>query len=298
MDADAYATLLTDLTAESQSVDGLLAGLDLAGWERPTPAAGWAVRDQASHLAYFDDTAVMSVTDPDRFRAEMAEVMKTGADFADVVAGRLRAMPPADLLAWVRSARASLLAAFAGRDPGTRVPWYGPDMSVASSATARLMETWAHGQDIADALGVTREPTGRLRHIAHLGVSTRGFAFVLRGRPVPDTPVRVDLAAPGGGTWAWGPDGATDRITGPAVDFCLLVTQRRNLADTALTVTGPAAAEWVSIAQAFAGPPSDGRPPLAEQPTPAPPTSPASPTPPAPPTSTASTGPAEAANTP
>jgi uncharacterized protein (TIGR03084 family) len=137
-------------------------------------------------------------------------------------------------------------------------------MSVASSATARLMETWAHGQDIADALGATREPTGRLRHIAHLGVSTRGFTFALRQRPVPGTPVRVELAAPGGGTWAWGPDGAPDRVTGPAVDFCLVVTQRRNLADTSLTVTGPAAAEWMAIAQAFAGLPTDGRPPLTE----------------------------------
>jgi uncharacterized protein (TIGR03084 family) len=266
MDADAYAGLLADLAAESQSVDGLLAGLNPAGWERPTPAAGWAIRDQASHLAYFDDTAVMSVTDPDQFRAGMTEVMKTGADFADVVAGRLRAMAPDDLLAWVRSARASLLAAFTGRDPRARVPWYGPDMSVASSATARLMETWAHGQDIADALGVTRAPTGRLRHIAHLGVGTRGFAFALRGRPVPDTPVRIKLAAPDGGTWSWGPEGTADRVTGPAVDFCLVVTQRRNLADTALTVTGPAATEWMAIAQAFAGPPSDGRPPLAAGP--------------------------------
>jgi uncharacterized protein (TIGR03084 family) len=262
MDNDAYPALLADLAAESESVDGLLAGLDAAGWDRPTPAVGWAIRDQASHLAYFDDTAVMSVTDPDQFRAGMTEVMKTGADFADVVAGRLRAMPPADLLAWVRSARASLLATFAGRDPRARVPWYGPDMSIASSATARLMETWAHGQDIADALGAAREPTGRLRHIAHLGVSTRGFAFALRGRPVPGTPVRVELAAPGGGTWAWGPDGTADLVAGPAVDFCLVVTQRRNLADTALKVTGPAAAEWMAIAQAFAGPPSDGRSPL------------------------------------
>jgi uncharacterized protein (TIGR03084 family) len=261
MDNDAYAVLLADLAAESQSVDGLLSGLDPAAWDRPTPAVGWAIRDQASHLAYFDGTAVTAMTDPDRFRAEAAEIMATGADFANVVASQHVTMPPADLLAWVRSARAGLLSAFAGRDPRARMPWYGPDMSVASSATARLMETWAHGQDIADALGTVREPTGRLRHIAHLGVGTRGFTFALRQRPVPDTPVRVELTAPAGGTWAWGPDGAADRVSGPAVDFCLVVTQRRNLADTALTVTGPAATEWMAIAQAFAGLPTDGRPP-------------------------------------
>ncbi|MEP7024102.1 MAG: TIGR03084 family metal-binding protein [Actinomycetota bacterium] len=261
MDTAAYAGLLADLAAESQSVDAMLGGLDPAGWERPTPAAGWAIRDQASHLAYFDETATVAVTDPDRFRAEAAEVMTAGADFANVLAGRLRGMPAAELLAWVRSARAALLAAYAGLDPRARIPWYGPDMSVASSATARLMETWAHGQDIADALGVDREPAARLRHIAHLGVSTRGFTFALRGRPSPVEPVRVELAAPGGGTWTWGPDGAPDQVTGPAVDFCLVVTQRRNPADTSLTVSGPAATRWMAIAQAFAGPPSPGRPP-------------------------------------
>ncbi len=123
------------------------------------------------------------------------------------------------------------------------------------------METWAHGQDVADALGVPREPTGRLRHIAHLGVRTFGFCFRLHGRPVPDPPVRVELTAPDGTTWAWGPAGARDRVTGPALDFCLVVTQRRHLTDTALEVHGPVATEWISIAQAFAGAPGGGRTP-------------------------------------
>jgi uncharacterized protein (TIGR03084 family) len=139
-------------------------------------------------------------------------------------------------------------------------------MSAASSLTARLMETWAHTQDIADALGVTREPTGRLSHVAHIGIGARAYSYAVRGQPVPDTPVRVELTAPDGTLWTWGPDDATDRITGTALDFCLLVTQRRHRDDLALVVAGPAAGQWVAIAQAFAGPPGPGRPPTRNAP--------------------------------
>ena len=165
------------------------------------------------------------------------------------------------MLAWFDGARGELLETFTKLDPRQRLPWFGPPMSAASSLTARLMETWAHTQDIADALGVTREPTGRLRHVAHIGIGARAYSYAVRGQPVPDTPVRVELTAPDGTVWTWGPDDATDRITGTALDFCLLVTQRRHRDDVALVVAGPAAAQWVAIAQAFAGPPGPGRPP-------------------------------------
>jgi uncharacterized protein (TIGR03084 family) len=263
MDASAWAALRADLAAESRDADGMLAGLEAADWERATPAEGWAVRDQVSHLAWVDDAAVTALTDPERFRAETAAMLAAtgaGRDPADRVARGLRGRTAAELLAWFRASRARLLDTFGQADPATRAPWYGPSMSAASSATARLMETWAHGQDIADALGVERTATARLRHIAHLGVRTRDFAYANRGLATPDRPVRVVLTAPDGGTWAWGPDDAADQVTGPALDFCLAVTQRRNLADTALTLTGPAATEWMGIAQAFAGPPGPGRP--------------------------------------
>jgi uncharacterized protein (TIGR03084 family) len=263
MDASAWAALRADLAAESRDADGMLAGLEAADWERATPAEGWAVRDQVSHLAWVDDAAVTALTDPERFRAETAAMLAAtgeGRDPADRVARGLRGRTAVELLAWFRASRARLLDTFGQADPATRAPWYGPSMSAASSATARLMETWAHGQDIADALGVERTATARLRHIAHLGVRTRDFAYANRGLATPDRPVRVVLTAPDGGTWAWGPDDAADQVTGPALDFCLAVTQRRNLADTALTLTGPVATEWMGIAQAFAGPPGPGRP--------------------------------------
>ena len=50
-------------------------------------------------------------------------------------------------------------------------------------------------------------------------------------------------------------------MTGPALDFCLLVTQRRHRDDLALSIDGPAATEWMTIAQAFAGTAGTGRSP-------------------------------------
>jgi uncharacterized protein (TIGR03084 family) len=134
-------------------------------------------------------------------------------------------------------------------------------MSAASSLTARIMETWAHTQDIADALGVTREPTDRLRHVAHIGVGARSFSYAVRGKSVPAVEIRVELEGPDGTAWTWGPDQAVNRISGPALDFCLLVTQRRHRNDLALAIEGPAAIEWMAIAQAFAGTAGTGRPP-------------------------------------
>jgi uncharacterized protein (TIGR03084 family) len=136
-------------------------------------------------------------------------------------------------------------------------------MSPASFATARLMEYWAHGQDVADALGVRRTPTARLRHICHLGLRTRGFSYSNRGLTPPDVPVAVELEAPDGSTWTYGEPSAQERVTGTAEDFCLLVTQRRHRGDTALVASGTTAQEWLGIAQCFAGPPGPGRAPRA-----------------------------------
>jgi uncharacterized protein (TIGR03084 family) len=252
--------LLDDLEAETEMIRALAADLDDTGVATPTPAAGWSVRDQLTHLAYFDETAHQAAVDPAGFRRDAATLMDLGDGFPDQVAAEHSHLGAEEARAWLDRARNAYLATFRGLDPRTRLPWYGPDMSAASSVTARLMETWAHGQDIADALAVVREPTDRLRHVAHLGVIAAGFSFALRGRPVPAAPVRVELVAPSGDTWAWGEAGAADRVKGTALDFCLVVTQRRHVADTALQVSGPVATEWISIAQAFAGTPGPGRP--------------------------------------
>ncbi len=263
MPAD-MAALLADLDAESAAFDVMLSRLSPADYLLPTPAQGWCIADQVSHLAFFDEAALLAATDPGRFRAQAAELVAVGPGFPDEVAARHREIPGPQLRAWLTAARRALIDGFAAVVPGRRLPWYGPDMSAASSVTARLMETWAHGQDVADALGIDRAASARLRHIAHIGVRTIGFSHALRGLPPPDAPIRIELTAPDGGTWTWGPSDASDVVRAPAVDFCLVVTQRRNPADTALAATGDAARRWISIAQAFAGAPGPGRPPAAQ----------------------------------
>jgi uncharacterized protein (TIGR03084 family) len=258
MPADLRA-LVEDLAAETASLRALTGPLDAGGWRRDTPAPGWTIADQVGHLAYFDEAAVVSAVTPDVFRAELARVEESGGLDPDAIADRYRHLDPPAVKDWFDRARARLLDVFAGLDPALRVPWFGPPMSIASALTARLMETWAHGQDVADALGVDREPTDRLRHVAHLGVGARAFSFAAHGRPAPTASVRVDLILPSGAHWAAGPADAADRIGGPALDFCLLVTQRRHRDDTDLGIVGAAADEWMSIAQAFAGVPGAGR---------------------------------------
>jgi uncharacterized protein (TIGR03084 family) len=219
------------------------------------------VADQIGHLTYFDANAALAVVDPDAFQDEMAALLGGGRSGDDITLGRYRAMSPDELLAAWRSNRDTLRAAGATLTNDTRIAWYGPSMGSKSFLTARLMEAWAHGQDIVDAVGATREPTDRLRHIAQLGFITRGWTYMNRGLDVPSTPVRVELTSPSGDTWSFGPDAthpAAESIVGPALDFCLVTTQRRHVDDTALVVTGSSARDWMEKAQLFAGPPSDG----------------------------------------
>ena len=255
------AVICDDLAAEHAELDAVVAELDEGGWHLPTPAQGWAVRDQISHLAFFDGAATTAACDPDRFRADAGDAL---ADPDALVASSVhagRAMASRQLLGWWREVRVRMLDAFRQLDPAARLPWYGPGMSAVSFATARLMETWAHGQDVADALGICRAPTDRLRHVAHIGVRALPNSFQARGLAVPAAPVRVELASPSGTAWTWGDAGARNVVRGSAVDFCLVVTQRSHLADTGLTAQGPAAEAWLPIAQAFAGSPGTGRRP-------------------------------------
>ncbi|MET8085255.1 TIGR03084 family metal-binding protein [Micromonospora sp. NPDC005237] len=254
--------LLADLADESADLDALVAPLPAADWARPTPAAGWSIGHQIAHLAWTDHVALLAATDTEAFYAtvtgapDVTRLVDAGAD------GFLA--PPVDLLARWRAGRAALADALAAVPAGEKLPWYGTRMSATSMATARMMETWAHGEDVADALSVVRPDSDRLRHVAHLGVRTLGHGFAAHGRPAPAAPVRVELVGPGGDMWTWGPADAADRLSGPARDFCLLVTQRRHRADLALVATGPIADEWLDVAQAFAGPPGAGRAPASE----------------------------------
>ncbi|WP_338897600.1 TIGR03084 family metal-binding protein [Streptomyces sp. TG1A-60] len=254
--------VIDDLCAEGDGLDALVAELSPERWALATPAPGWTVAHQIAHLAWTDRSSVLAVTDQDAFAREVENALTSPGDFVDNGAEEGAGKPPADLLAEWRAGRATLADALRAAPDGARFPWYGPPMSSASMATARLMETWAHGLDVADALGVPRiAPTDRLRHITRLGIRTRDFAFAVHGLTPPFEEFRVELAGPTGQLWAYGPEDATDRVTGPALDFCLLVTQRANRADLALRTEGSDAESWLDIAQAFAGPPGTGRAP-------------------------------------
>ncbi|HEV7657275.1 MAG TPA: TIGR03084 family metal-binding protein [Mycobacteriales bacterium] len=259
--AGRHDEVVADLRDESAELLDLLAPLDATGWGRPTPAAGWSIQDQVNHLAWFDEAAALAVTDPDEFRAGALALAGEAADFPDVLVTRQRGMAHTASHGWFRSARAAYLELAAATDGATRLPWYGVEMSMTSAVTARLMETWAHGQDVADALGVQRVPTARLRHVCHLGVATRDHSFRLRGLPAPAADVAVELSGPDGALWTWGSTSDGQRVSGPALDFCLLVTQRRHRADTALVAEGDVATAWLELAQAYAGAPGPGRRP-------------------------------------
>lgn len=253
--------LLGDLAEESADLERLVAPLAPAEWATPTPAEGWTIAHQIGHLAWTDEIATISARDADRFAKLVAEAGPRVLTFVDEAAEEAAAAEPAELLHRWRRSRAELADALRNVPAGAKVPWFGPPMSAASMVTARTMETWAHGQDVADALGVTRTPTARLRTVAHIGARTRNFAYMVRGKQAPAAEFRIELTAPDGSVWTWGPEDAEQRVTGSALDFCLLVTQRRHRDDLALTAVGADAAEWLTIAQAFAGPSGAGRAP-------------------------------------
>jgi uncharacterized protein (TIGR03084 family) len=251
--------LVADLGAESDDLDALVAPLPAHRWAEPTPAPGWTIAHQIGHLLWTDRVAWVAVTDAAGFAQVLQAAQTDPAGFVDAAAEELAALPPAALLTDWRVTRGRLHEALLTVPEGRKLPWFGPPMSAASMATARLMETWAHGLDVADALGVKRPATERLRSIAHIGVRTRDFAFVINNLAPPTEPFRVELRGPGGDTWSWGPPDAAQRVTGSAEDFCFLVTQRRPVSALDVTAHGPDAQRWLRIAQAFAGPPGPGR---------------------------------------
>ena len=252
-----FRELLADLARESEALWSLVAPLSLEQWGMPTPSAGWSIKDQIAHLAYFDRQTTSAVTNPGAFRADAQRLLAHGDDFVDHAVEELRHLRPARARRGFADARASLLAVLREESPRQRVPWFGPDMSIMSAASARLMETWAHGADIADALDVPIKDGLRLRHIAHLGAATRNHSFSVRALAVPSTEVRLELTTDDRELWSYGPGDAPDLVRGSLLEFCLVVTQRRHVDDTSLQASGPSARPWLEIAQAFAGPPTD-----------------------------------------
>jgi len=253
-------TICLDLKAQYQELDDLVAGLDKKKWLLETPFFHWTIFDEIAHITFFDQESLLAIEDPIRFKErakKVIEIIRSGDNWPERINPMLGPKVPAELLSYWRDIRTSLVRRLRTMYPGDRLIWYGPDMSARSFATARLMEAWAHAQDVFDTLREKRDNCDRLRHVAHIGVDTFGWSFKVKGMKIPLIEPRVELSGPAGELWVWGEPDASDRVWGSAEEFCLVVTQRRNMADTGLKWQGMHAGKWLSMAQAFAGVPQE-----------------------------------------
>ena len=240
---------LADLLAEGDELDALVSAQ--VDWAMPTPAVGWTVAHQIAHLASADANVLIAIRTPDAFDAVLKQAEAGGSQYADLDAAAGAAKGRSALLEQWRVGRIEVAAALREIPLGQGFPWYGSQLTSALMVPLRLMETWAHGQDVFDALGASHRPTGRLRQVASLGVIGRELSFYAAQLPVPAEPFRVELAGHDGRTWVWGPEDAEQRVQGSALDFCLRVTRRRSRAETDLTAVGKDADKWLDIARVF-----------------------------------------------
>jgi uncharacterized protein (TIGR03084 family) len=253
-----------DFRDESDALFALLDALDDRDWSRNTQFKQWTINYIVVHLHIGNHLADLSLTDGDAFTEfvrDLAAARKQGSRRLDSTQAWMGGARNRDLLNRYRDFYREMTDRFAVAEPRKRVKWVGPDMSVLSSITARLMETWAHGQAIYDLLGQERSVTDRIKNVAVIGINTFGWTFTNRGLPVPADRPYVRLTSPSGATWEWNEPNEKNLVEGSAVEFCQVVTQTRNIADTRLKVVGETATAWMSIAQCFAGPPEKPPPP-------------------------------------
>ncbi len=253
--------ILADLKGEQESLDQFLSTLTEPQWDLPTPAEDWTVRDSVSHIAHIDEVAVAFINGD---TSALEEVKKLGLMYTTVNAQKGREMKVAEILPWWRRARRVMLDELSKCDPKQRIPWFAMPMGARAFATARLMETWAHGLDCFDAIGVEPEDTDRLRHVAFMAFMARPYAYQVNGLPMPQAPLRLELMMPSGQLWTYGEENATDRIEGKAGEFCRVAVRRRHWKDMGLEVQGEEARRFIEIVQTYAGPPGPGRKPKRE----------------------------------
>ncbi len=257
--------ICTDLERQYRQFDDLVSAMDNKNWYSKTPFYEWSVFDQVAHIAFFDHEALMAVENPDRFRERakgLMEMILSGGNWPEYINPLLGPQDPEELLFLWRGVRDRLIGRLSEMPAGERMCWYGPDMGARSFATARLMETWAHSQDVYDTLEKRRNIDAGLLHVSRIGVATFGWSFRIRKQAVPESTPRVELTGPSGEAWEWGEANGQEWVRGSAEEFCLVVTQRRNIADTSLVRQGEYVEKWLNAAQAFAGvaqePPAPG----------------------------------------
>jgi len=253
--------VIAALDADGDDVDRMVADLDAEQWRLPTPSPGWTIAHQIAHLIATFRMAGLAAADPAAFKAMTSRLSDDfDANVRHAMADGL-AQPPEVLLRQWRESRATASRALGAVPPDQVVPWLVNPLPPAILAAAGMMELFGHGQDIADTLGYERERTDRIRHLVAFGVRTRDFGYLAHGMQPPAVEFRFELTAPSGARWDFGPADSPERVSGPAVDFCLLVTRRRHHGDLALVAEGAQAQGWLDIAQAYRGPAGEGRVP-------------------------------------
>lgn len=248
--------------AEAALLKNFLAELPLDAWEEPTPAPGWKVRDQVGHLAFVYSIAGKAAASPDEFHSIMETTRKVGFDNAiNAALTEDAAGSPEEVLA-----RLVKMAAYASESirqvpSDAMIPWLVRELPPATLALAGTMELFAHGQDIADALGHQLPRTDRLAPLVNFIHVTIPFGYESNQLPMPEGTFRFETTLPSGRDYTVGPDDAENVVRGPAIELALVATRRRHHADTNLTAEGPDAATWLTIAQAYRGKSGAGRAP-------------------------------------
>jgi len=265
---DLLNAVLADLTAESDQIEAWVTPVTDVDWSTVTTPEGWTVTHQIAHLAWTDHASLTAIAGGEPFDAVLGLAMNDPSGFVDAETERWAAeLPPAEQLARWQQGRTALADALRAVPAGTKLPWFGPPMSPTSMATARFMETWGHGHDVAEGLGMTYPQNDRCKHVCHIGVRARGNAFAMRGDQDPGDDIRVELTAPSGELWAWGGEDAENRVEGSGYDFALLAIRRRQREDVDVRATGPVADRFLDVVQAFAGMPGNDPKPIEERPT-------------------------------
>ena len=247
-----------DFQTESDALYELLSPLSDEDFERETLFNDWSINTVLQHLHFFNYAAHISLDDEDAILALLAELSESGEKGVDMVAHTEQKLDGAKgraLLALWHDYYTAMVQDYEGVDPKKRLKWAGPDMSVLSSITARLMETWSHAQAVYDLLGVRRQDGDHIKNVVVIGNNTFGWTFINRGEEVPDDKPFLKLTAPSGEVWQFNEPSDSNFIEGAATEFGQVVTQCRNIGDTQLKVVGATATKWMAVAQCFAGPP-------------------------------------------
>lgn len=256
--------VIADLVADAEDVDRMIAGLSESQWTLPTPAEGWTVAHQVGHLAFVFRIAGLAAGNPEGFKALTQRIGAGFGAFDKAVNAALDeylVLSREALVARWRAERDAGVAALAAVPDGTLVPWLVRPIPAAVLCAAGMTELLAHGQDIADALGVERQYTDRIKRIVGFVVHTWDFGYQSNDLTPPVEQFRFEITAPSGAQWVFGPADATQTITGSAVDLCLLAGRRRHHEDLGLVATGEDAKAWLELAQAYRGPAGKGRTP-------------------------------------